>query len=339
MHVPTINALFDSTTFALPFLTGAGSCGYSEKNSNYLKKAIRGKMAKENIEVSFIIPCHNEEESISPLIGRIRKVMEERGESFEIIVVDDASKDGTAKAARSAGAKVISHPYNIGNGASVKTGIRAALGGIVVMMDGDGQHPPEVVPQFLDALEDFDMVVGARSKSSHAGSHRLFANTLYNWLASYVSKARILDLTSGFRATRKATAMRHLYLLPNTFSYPTTITMSYLRSGLKIKYVPVEASPRTGTSRSKIRLFYDGTRFILIITRVATIYSPFRVFLPISALLFALGCGYYLYTFLTMHRFTNMSMLLFMSSLIIFMLGIVSEQISQIRMDRTEENR
>ncbi len=291
---------------------------------------------KPKFQVSVIIPCHNEEDTISSLVARIREIMEDREETFEIIVVDDASTDGTGKAAKAAGARVISHPHNIGNGASVKTGIRAALGEIVVMMDGDGQHSPEEVPKFLDLLEDYDMVVGARKASSHAGLHRLLANTIYNRLASYVSKCRILDLTSGFRATWKATAMRHLYLLPNTFSYPTTITMSYLRSGLTIKYIPIEASLRSGKSRSKIRPIIDGTRFFLIITRVATIYSPFRVFLPISAFLFLAGCAYYLYTFSTTHRFTNMSMLLFMSSLIIFMLGIVSEQISQIRMDRTE---
>jgi len=291
---------------------------------------------KTPVSISFIIPCHNEEGTIGPLIDGIRGVMESREESFEILVVDDACTDGTAKAAGSAGARVISHPYNIGNGASVKTGIRAAFGEIVVMMDGDGQHPPKAIPQLLHALEDHDMAVSARTASSHAGIHRLIANTIYNWLASYVSKSRILDLTSGFRATYRAIAMRHLYLLPNTFSYPTTITMSYLRSGLTIKYIPIEASKRSGKSRSKIRPFIDGTRFFLIITRVATIYSPFRVFLPVSAFLFALGCVYYLYTFLTSHRFTNMSMLLFMSALIIFMLGIVSEQISLIRMDRTE---
>ncbi|MBN2719489.1 MAG: glycosyltransferase family 2 protein, partial [Proteobacteria bacterium] len=285
---------------------------------------------KTPVSVSFIIPCRNEEGSIGPLIDGIRRVMESREESWEILVVDDASTDSTGKNARSAGARVITHPYNIGNGASVKTGIRAAQGEIVVMMDGDGQHSPEAIPQFLEALEDHDMAVGARTASSHAGVHRLLANTIYNWLASYVSKRKILDLTSGFRATRKAIAMRHLYLLPNTFSYPTTITMSYLRSGLTIKYVPIEAAKRSGQSRSKIRPFIDGTRFFLIITRVATIYSPFRVFLPVSAFLFLVGCIYYIYTFTTIHRFTNMSMLLFVSSLIIFMLGIVSEQISQI---------
>lgn len=292
----------------------------------------------KDLQVSFIIPCHNEEGNISALLERIRAVMENRAETFEIIVVDDASTDGTSEAAEAAGAKVLTHPYNLGNGAAIKSGIRAASGEIVLMMDGDGQHPPEAIPDMLDELASHDMAVGSRSASSHAGLHRLFANTIYNLMASYVTKSRILDLTSGFRAARRKTVRRFLYLLPNTFSYPTTLTMAFLRCGLSIKFVPIKSPPRGKGSRSKIRIFSDGTRFFLIITRVATIYSPFRVFLPISASLFAMGCIYYVYTFLTTHRFTNMSMLLFMSSLIIFMLGIVSEQISQIRMDRTDSD-
>ena len=291
-----------------------------------------------NPQVSFIVPCFNEADSIVGLVDQIRKVMADRTETFEIIVVNDASTDGTGKAAAAGGARVVSHAYNIGNGASVKTGIRAAKGELLVMLDGDGQHPPEAIPELLAELEHYDMVVGARTASGHAGSHRFLANTIYNWLASYVTKSRVLDLTSGFRATRKATVMRYLYLLPNTFSYPTTVTMSYLRSGLTIKFTPIDGPPRSKTSKSKIRLFSDGTRFLLIITRIATIYSPYRVFLPLSASLFVTGCVYYIYTFLTMHRFTNMSMLLFLTSLTTFMLGLISEQISQIRMDRTEDH-
>jgi glycosyltransferase involved in cell wall biosynthesis len=289
------------------------------------------------MDISIIIPCHNEAGNLPALIADIRKVMDDRPETFEILVVNDASTDETAVAAAEAGARVVSHPYNQGNGAAVKSGIRAAAGDVVVMMDGDGQHRPEVIPEILENLEQYDLVVGARTAKSHAGVHRFAANTIYNWLASYATKFRVLDLTSGFRGTRRNTALRYLYLLPNTFSYPTTMTMAFLRSGLSLKYVPIDAPPRGKGSKSKIRLFSDGARFFLIITKIATIYSPFRVFLPLSAILFIMASGLYLYTFLLQHRFTNMSMLLYMSSLIIFMLGLVSEQVSQLRMDRTEE--
>ncbi len=289
------------------------------------------------MDLTIIIPCHNEAGNLPSLIEDIRSVMDGRPESYEVLVVNDASTDDTAKVAADAGARVVSHPYNLGNGAAVKSGIRAAAGEIVLMMDGDGQHRPEVIPSILEELKNYDLVVGARTPKSHAGMHRFAANTIYNWLASYVTKFRILDLTSGFRATRRKTALRYLYLLPNTFSYPTTMTMAYLRSGLSLKYIPIDAPPRGKGSKSKIRLFSDGARFFLIITKIATIFSPFRVFLPISAALFLTGFGYYMYTFLTFHRFTNMSMLLLMSSIIIFMLGLVSEQISQLRMDRSED--
>jgi glycosyltransferase involved in cell wall biosynthesis len=288
------------------------------------------------MDLTIIIPCHNEAGNLPGLIQDIQNVMNGRPESYEIIIVDDASTDDTADTAKNAGCRVVSHPYNLGNGAAVKSGIRAATGDIVLMMDGDGQHRPEVIPSILEELKSYDLVVCARSTGSHAGVHRLAANTIYNWLASYVTKFRILDLTSGFRATRRQTALRYLYLLPNTFSYPTTMTMAFLRSGLSLKYIPINAPPRGKGSKSKIRLFSDGAKFLLIITKIATIFSPFRVFLPLSGSLFFTGSLYYLYTFITTHRFTNMSMLLFATSVIIFMLGLVSEQISQLRMDRSE---
>jgi glycosyltransferase involved in cell wall biosynthesis len=294
-------------------------------------------MSEKRTDLTIIIPCHNEALNLPGLLADIRTVMDKRPESYEVLVVNDASTDETVKAAEEAGARVVSHPYNLGNGAAVKSGIRAATGEIVLMMDGDGQHRPEIIPEILANLEQYDLVVGARTSKSHAGVHRFAANTIYNWLASYVTKFRILDLTSGFRGTRRKTALRYLYLLPNTFSYPTTMTMAYLRSGLSLKYIPIDAPPRGQGTKSKIRLFSDGARFFLIITKIATIFSPFRVFLPLSAAMFFAGCGNYLYTFLTLHRFTNMSMLLFSTSVIVFMLGLVSEQISQLRIDRTEE--
>jgi glycosyltransferase involved in cell wall biosynthesis len=234
-----------------------------------------------------------------------------------------------------AGANVWKHPYNIGNGAAIKTGLRYASREWVLMMDADGQHKPEDIAKLLAYKDDYDMVVGARTKASETSWYRDLANFLYNWLASYVTKYKIEDLTSGFRLVKNERIRKYIYLLPNTFSYPSTITLAYLRSGLTIKYVPIQSLARKG--KSKIKLFRDGVRFFLIITKIATLFSPFRIFLPVSILFFLTGLGYYLYTYITMHRFTNMSMLLLSSSVIIFMMGLVSEQISQMRYDRVED--
>ncbi len=281
-------------------------------------------------EVTVLLPAYNEEQAIAGTIQKIRELYPD----FEILVVDDGSTDNTLKVAMDAGANVWPHPYNIGNGAAVKTGLRMAQGEWIVMMDADGQHRAEDIARLLEYKDSFDMVVGARTSRSETRLHRDIANKLYNWFASYVTKFRVEDLTSGFRLVRASTVRQFIYLLPNTFSYPSTLTMGYLRSGRTVKYVPIQTKKRKG--RSKIKLFQDGTRFFLIITKVATLFSPMRVFLPTSAFLFFLALGYYLYTFITQGRFTNMSALLFNSSLIVFMIGLVAEQISQMRYDRTQ---
>ena len=203
------------------------------------------------------------------------------------------------------------------------------------MMDADGQHKPADIARLLEYKDKYDMVVGARSRGSETSWHRDLANFIYNWLSSYITKFKVEDLTSGFRLMKNDRVRKFIYLLPNTFSYPTTITMAYLRSGLSIKYVPIQTMARQG--KSKIKIFQDGTRFLLIIIRIATLFSPLRIFLPISFLFLFTGMGYYLFTYITMHRFTNMSMLLLSSSVIIFMMGLVSEQVSQMRYDRVED--
>lgn len=286
-------------------------------------------MAQEKkYEVTVLLPAFNEEKAIVTTVRKIKELYPD----FEVLVVDDGSTDNTMRAAMDAGANVWPHPYNIGNGAAIKTGLRCANGDWVLMMDADGQHKPEDIAGLLEHKDRFDMVVGARSRGSKTSLHRDFANKLYNWFASYVTKFEIKDLTSGFRLVKTEVARQYIYLLPNTFSYPSTLTMAYLRSGRTVKYVPIQTLVRKG--KSKIKLLGDGTRFLLIISKVATLFSPLRVFLPISILLFFTGLFYYLYTFITTNRFTNMSALLFSSSLIIFMMGLVSEQISQMRYDR-----
>lgn len=285
-------------------------------------------MVQEKITV--LLPAYNEELSIGDTVRKIKQLYPD----FEVLVVDDGSSDSTVKAAIEAGANVWPHPYNIGNGAAVKSGMRASRGDWVVMMDADGQHDPADIARLLEQKDQYDMVVGARSKGSHSALHRNLANWFYNGMASYVTKVKIQDLTSGFRVVRRETARKFLYLLPNGFSYPTTITMAYLRSGRTVKYVPIITAKRKG--KSKIRLLSDGTKFLMIISKVAVLFSPFRVFMPTSILLFMTGLMYYLYTFVTVSRFTNMSALLLSTSVIVFMMGLVSEQISQMRYDRTD---
>lgn len=277
------------------------------------------------MKLSLIMPARNEAAALGPLLEEIRLLLPET----EMIVVDDGSTDGTPAIAAGCGARVISHPYPKGNGAAVKTGARAATGDILVFMDADGQHRPEDIPRLLAKLEEgYDMVVGARGMQDHAGAHRGIANAVFNWLASWMVNHHVDDLTSGFRAVRAERFRRFLYLLPNSFSYPTTITMSFFRAGLGIAYVPVAMPPRLG--KSHIRPLHDGVRFLLIIIKIGTLYSPLKLFLPVSAAFFVTGLGYYLHTFLTSHRFTNMSALLFIAAILTFLIGIVSEQISAL---------
>ena len=282
-------------------------------------------------KVSIIIPAYNEAETIGDVIKKIKMLYPD----FEIIVINDGSMDHTAVVAKDAGTLVYGHPYNIGNGAAVKSGIRFASGKILVFMDGDGQHDPEDIEKMLQYFPDNDMVVGARLKGHQASWGRALGNRIYNWLASYVANFPIKDLTSGFRAVKSDIAHNFLYLLPNTYSYPTTLTLGALRSGRSVKYIAINTQKRE-KGRSKIRIFRDGIRFFMIITKICALYSPLRVFLPISFMMFCLGLGYYAYTFFAWHRFTNMSALLFTTSILIFMMGLISDQICQMRFERSE---
>ena len=285
----------------------------------------------DKTEVSIIIPAYNEAQTIGDIVSRIRALYPD----FEIIVVNDGSTDETAVIAEEAGATVYSHPYNIGNGAAIKSGIRAASGDILVFMDADFQHNPEDIETMLNHFPDYDMVVGARSNKDQTSLGRALGNKIYNWLASYVSKYKVQDLTSGFRAIKSDIAKQFLYLLPNSYSYPTTLTLGVLRTGRALKYIPITVKVRKA-GKSNIKIFKDGIRFFMIIVKICTLFSPFRIFLPVSFIMFCLGLCYYIYTFLTSGRFTNMSALLFTTSIIIFMMGLISEQICQMRFERRE---
>ena len=285
-------------------------------------------------KISVIIPAYNEAPTIGDIVSKIRTLYPE----FEIIVVNDGSVDETATIAKSAGAKVHNHPYNIGNGAAIKSGIRHASGDILVFMDGDSQHDPEDIGKMLEYFPEYDMVVGARSIRSQSSIGRAFGNKIYNWLASYVAMFPIKDLTSGFRAVKSDLARQLVNLLPNKYSYPSTLTLGGLRNGRSLIYVPINIQKRK-MGKSKINLIKDGIRFFMIIIRICTLYSPLRVFLPVSFIMFVLGLSYYGYTYFTYGRFTNMSALLFTTSVLIFMMGLISDQICQMRFEKNAEEK
>ena len=277
--------------------------------------------------VSIVIPAKNEGATIGELVGTLRKQFPDA----EVIVVDDGSTDATGASAQAAGARVLRHPVSRGNGAAVKAGVRAARHPRLVLMDADGQHDPAQIPTLLARLDEgYDMAVGARSSQMHAGAFRLLANRIYNTLATWMSGTPIADLTSGFRAARTSLFREFLPLLPNGFSYPTTITMAFLRAGHGVVFQPVQVRPRAAGTQSHIRPLRDGTRFLLIIFKVATLYSPLKLFGPLSSFFFASGCVYYAYTYVASGRFTNFGVLLFMTSLAIFLMGLVSEQITAL---------
>jgi len=285
-------------------------------------------------QLSIVLPAKNEAANLRNLLERIRIVVPDA----EILVVDDGSTDDTSQVAKDAGVSVVRHPYNQGNGASIKTGARNAKGDILIFMDADGQHDPEDIPVLLDKLEQgYDMVVGARHVSTQASWLRKIGNNFYNRLASVMTGHRIEDLTSGYRAVRADKFRKFLYLLPNGFSYPTTSTMAFFRSGFPVAYVPIQAGKRVG--KSHIRLIRDGVRFFIIILRIGSLFSPMRLFLPISATIFLTGMSYFAFTFITIGRFTNMSALLLLSSLIIFLIGILSEQISSLHYKHSDDSR
>lgn len=284
-------------------------------------------MTKEAL--SIVIPAKNEAATIGDLVSRVRQ----RYEDAELIVVDDGSSDDTGSVASNAGAMVVRHPESLGNGAAVKSGARAATGEILCFMDADGQHDPDDISLLLEKLATgYDMIIGARSSESQAGLGRFLANGFYNRFASLVSGRPIADLTSGFRVVRLELFLRLLYLLPNGFSYPTTITMAFLRSGYPVGFVPIKVHRRVGNSH--IRPLRDGLRFLVIIFKIATLYAPLKIFLPVSGMFFVTGLGYYAYTYFTMGRFTNMSMLIFSASVIIFLIGLISEQITALTYSR-----
>jgi glycosyltransferase involved in cell wall biosynthesis len=281
----------------------------------------------KGLAFSVVIPARNEAMGLAKLLPELRRHLPH---GTELIVVNDGSSDDTDAVCKAHGVRMVNHPYSKGNGAAIKAGARAATGDVLIFMDADGQHKPEDIPRLLKKFDQgFDMVVGARQRGSQAGIHRAVANDVFSRFASWMVMQPIADLTSGFRIVKAAKFRQFLYLLPNGFSYPTTITMSFFRAGYSVAYEPIHAPARVGGT-SHISPLRDGARFLLIIIKIGTLYSPQKLFLPISAGFFVTGISYYLYTYLTFGRFTNMSALMFISAILTFLIGIVSEQISAL---------
>jgi glycosyltransferase involved in cell wall biosynthesis len=275
--------------------------------------------------ISIILPAKNEAASLKDLLPRLVAAQPKA----EIIVVDDGSTDDTRALCLQAGVQCLSSPYSMGNGSAIKRGARAATGEILVFMDADGQHDPADIERLKAKLDEgYDMVVGARNWEGQAGVGRGLANTLYNWLASQMTNHKVADLTSGFRIARADKFREFLHLLPNGFSYPTTSTMAFFRSAYTVAYLPIAVSQRIG--KSHIKPIRDGMRFLLIIFKIATLYSPLKLFVPASLLFFVLGLARYAYTYATTHHFTNMSTLLFSAAVIVFLIGLISEQITAL---------
>lgn len=275
--------------------------------------------------LSIILPSKNEKKGL----GVVLPDLISRYPGAQIIVVDDGSSDQTLPLCEALGVQVVRHAYSKGNGAAIKSGTRAANRSILVFMDADGQHASADIPRLLEKLDEgYEMVVGARGKGSQASLGRGFANRFYNWLASFVTGHRIEDLTSGFRAVRAEHFREFLYLLPNGFSYPTTCTMAFFRAGYSVAYVPIHADKRIG--KSHLKPLKDGVRFLLIIFKICTLYSPLKLFSPVAMLFFLLGSTWYLYTYITTGRFTNMSALLYTGAVLTFLLGLISEQITAL---------
>lgn len=277
--------------------------------------------------VSVLIPAYNE----GPAVGELIRALREAAPWHEILLVDDGSSDETAASAEAAGGRVLRHPYNKGNGAAVKTGIRAATGEYVLVIDGDGQHKPEDARRLVERLGEYDLVVGARASHTQATGTRRLGNGLLNAFATYMTGREIPDLTSGFRAARTTILREFIHLIPNGFSTPTTTTLAFIKAGYSVVFLPVEARQRTGLS--KIRLARDGTRFLLIILKIVTIFSPMKIFLPVSAGAFLVGVAYGIWTVVVSGRIANGSVLLLMFAAIVFLVGLVSEQISALRFE------
>ena len=279
-------------------------------------------------KVTIIIPAYNEGKGLAGTLEGLMPIADRSG--WEVIVIDDGSTDNTADVVQMSGAKLASHPYNKGYGASLKTGIRNANGDIIVLMDSDGQHSGADIEKLLEHMDRYEMVVGARSRNVLV---RAPGKKLLSMVANFLSGKKIPDLNSGFRAVRKNTVISFLHFCPNGFSFTTTITLAYLREGFSVKYVPIEADVRVGRS-SSVRFLRDGYKTFLLIIRVIVLFNPLKVYIPASLFIFSAGVIFTIYGIIAYGRAPNTGVLAILSSIILFFMGILADQISSIRRER-----
>jgi glycosyltransferase involved in cell wall biosynthesis len=289
------------------------------------------------IKISVVLPCYNEHEIVGRLLDDILVECDAISSSsdviFEVIVVDDGSTDGTARALERHGKRItiVRHPYNLGNGAAVKRGILESKGEFVLLMDSDGQHPPQNIRPLVEAIAEYDMVVGSRTAMCNTAVHRNFGNYILRKTAEVLADRKIPDLTSGFRIVKRHLLLEYYHLLPEKYSYPTTITLALLRSGRFVRYYPFDNIQRREFGKSNIKPIRDAMRFFNTMLRITMLFNPQRIFMPMSIALFATGCICGLYQFIVTNAIRSASVILFISALFMLTVGLLADQLSQIR--------
>lgn len=284
------------------------------------------------VELSIILPVYNEKGVIDNIYPRIVDIFSKWEIAKELLIIDDGSDEVLSLDLLVPWARIIRHSVNMGNGAAIKTGIRNAKGEKCVIMDADGQHLPEDAIKLVEKLDQYVLVVGARDFKTTGTFHRNLANQIYSKLASYTSGAQIPDLTSGIRAFRREEVLQIIHLFPNRFSCPTTMTLGLIYLGYQVGFQRINVMKRDG--KSKIRIFSDGTRFLLVILKISTLFSPLKIFFPLSLSLFLLGLINYFSVLIFWHRFSLWSVVLLTNAITIFMIGLVAEEISSLKLKK-----